>query len=112
LATRPDESQPLDEGSSSLPMGGHRRSRIAYLQAQIRSWIEASPGLTLSALSLKKTVLIKESALWHQLNKWDLRFKKNAARPRAGTSRQATGAPQSMAAGKPQTQRMNACRPF
>jgi transposase len=93
----------LDEGrSSSLPMGGHRRSRIAHLQAQIGSWIEASPDLTLSELCQRiaeEDVSIKESALWHQLNKWGLSCKKNADRQRTQASARATGA-QSMA-GRP-----------
>jgi transposase len=70
----------------SLPMGGYRRSRIAHKELQIRQWIEATPDLTLVELSerLAQTgIQIKVPALWHQLNKWGLSFKKNPARQRA-----------------------------
>jgi transposase len=71
---------------SSLPVGGYRRSRIAHKEAQIRQWIEATPDLTLAELSgrlAEEGIQIKVPALWHQLNKWGLSFKKNAARQRA-----------------------------
>lgn len=70
----------------SLPMGGHRRSRIAHKQAQIRQWIEATPDMTLMEMSerlAQEGIQIKVPALWQQLNKWGLSFKKNAARQRA-----------------------------
>lgn len=77
----------LDEGlRSSLAMGGHRRSRIAHLQETIRGWIEVQPDLTLAQLSERlqdQGIEIKITALWHQLDKWGLSFKKNAARQRA-----------------------------
>jgi transposase len=38
-------------------------------------------------------IQIKVAALWHQLDKWKLSFKKNAARQRARASRCTTGAP-------------------
>jgi transposase len=72
----------------SLPVGGYRRSRIAHKEAQIRQWIEATPDLTLAELSgrlAEEGIQIKVPALWHQLNKWGLSFKKNAARQRAVT---------------------------
>lgn len=70
----------------SLPMGGYRRSRIAHKELQIRQWIEATPDLTLVELSERLAqagMQIKVPALWHQLNKWGLSFKKNPARQRA-----------------------------
>ena len=71
---------------TSFPIGGHRRSRVAEMESVLRAWIEAEPDLALSELSArlaKQDVLIKPGALWHQLNKWNLTFKKNPARQRA-----------------------------
>ena len=71
---------------TSFQIGGHRRSRVAEMESVLRAWIEAEPDLTLSELSArlaKQDVLIKPGALWHQLNKWNLTFKKNPARQRA-----------------------------
>jgi transposase len=73
---------------TSLPIGGHRRSRIADREAELRAWIEAEPGLALQQMCdrLAETgVAIKSGALWHQLNRWNLTFKKNPARRRART---------------------------
>lgn len=78
----------------SFPQGGHRRSRIAHLEPQIRRWIEATPDMTLAELSKRlagEGVQIKVPALWHQLDKWGLSFKKNPARQRAVARRRATG---------------------
>jgi transposase len=63
----------------SLPVGGHRRSRIAHREADIRQWIEATPDITLAELSERlaaEGIQIKAPALWHQLDKWGLSFKK------------------------------------
>ena len=71
---------------TSFQIGGHRRSRVAEMEPVLRAWIEAEPDLALSELSArlaKQDVLIKPGALWHQLNKWNLTFKKNPARQRA-----------------------------
>ena len=71
---------------TSFQIGGHRRSRVAEMEPMLRAWIEAEPDLALSELSArlaKQDVLIKPGALWHQLNKWNLTFKKNPARQRA-----------------------------
>jgi transposase len=81
---------------SSHPIGGHRRSRIAHLEAEIRAWIKAEPDLTLAQLCGRleqKNVQIKPPALWHQLDKWRLSFKKNATRQRARTRGRPPGAP-------------------
>jgi transposase len=78
-----------DQGERcSHPVGGHRRSRIAHVEATIRAWIQAEPDLSLAQLCARlaqQNISIKVSALWHQLNKWGLSFKKNAARQRART---------------------------
>ena len=80
---------------TSFQIGGHRRSRVAEMESVLRAWIEAEPDLALSELSArlaKQDVLIKPGALWHQLNKWNLTFKKNPARQRARTRGRAAGA--------------------
>lgn len=67
-------------------VGGHRRSCVAHLEENIRTWIKAEPDLTLAQLCQRlaeQSVQIKPAALWHQLDKWGLSFKKNAARQRA-----------------------------
>ena len=78
----------------SHQMGGYRRSRVAHLEAGIRAWIKAEPDLTLAQLCerlAQQGVQIKVSALWHQLDKWKLSFKKNAARQRARTRGRTAG---------------------
>jgi len=80
---------------TSLQIGGHRRSRIAEMEPVLRAWIEKEPGLSLVELCqrlVEQGVSIKIGALWHQLNKWGLTFKKNAARQRARTRGRAAGA--------------------
>jgi len=72
----------------SFQIGGHRRSRLEEAEPALRSWIAAEPGLTLEELRERLAVqgiAIKIGALWHQLNKWNLTFKKNPARQRART---------------------------
>jgi transposase len=71
---------------SSFPIGGHRRSRLAESEQLLRDWIAAQPDLSLAELRQRleqQGVSIKIGALWHQLNKWHLTFKKNLARRRA-----------------------------
>jgi transposase len=70
----------------SFPIGGYRRSRVVEMEAVLRAWIVAEPGLTLAELQqrlMQQGVSIKIGALWHQLNKWNLTFKKNSARRRS-----------------------------
>lgn len=71
----------------SFQIGGHRRSRLAEMEPVLRGWIAAEPDLTLAEmqdrLATRQGVSIKTGALWHQLNKWKLTFKKNSARQRA-----------------------------
>ena len=80
---------------TSYQIGGHRRSRVADLKSEICAWIEQEPDLSLAELCerlAKQGVSIKTGALWHQLNKWNLTFKKNLARQRARTRGRAAGA--------------------
>jgi transposase len=87
-----DRAQKLGK-RTSFQIGGHRRSRVAEMESVLRAWIEAEPDLALSELSArlaKQDVLIKPGALWHQLNKWNLTFKKNPARQRARARGRAT----------------------
>jgi transposase len=83
----------LERGSFQI--GGHRRSRLADLEPLLRSWIKASPDLTLTEMRdrlAKQGVAIKIGALWHQLNRWNLTLKKNPARQRARARGRAGGA--------------------
>lgn len=80
---------------SSYQIGGHRRSRLADREQVLRGWIAAQPDLSLAELRQRlaqQGVSIKIGALWHQLNKWNLTFKKNLARRRARARRRAGGA--------------------
>ena len=81
---------------TSLQIGGHRRSRVADVEAELRAWIEAEPDLALYEMCerlAEQGVTIKSGALWHQLNKWNLTFKKNPARQRARARGRASRAP-------------------
>ena len=80
---------------TSLQIGGHRRSRLVEMEPVLRAWIAAQPDLTLAELQerlAQQGVSIKIGALWHQLNKWSLTFKKNSARQRARARGRASGA--------------------
>jgi transposase len=80
---------------TSFQIGGHRRSRVAEMKSTLCAWIEREPDLSLAELCgrlAKQGVSIKIGALWHQLNKWNLTFKKNPARQRARTRGRATSA--------------------
>lgn len=79
---------------TSFQIGGHRRSRVTEMEPTLRAWIEADPGLSLAELCerlAEQGVSIKSGALWHQLDKWNLTFKKNAARQRARTRGRTAG---------------------
>jgi transposase len=79
---------------SSFQIGGHRRSRIAGLESEVRFWIKAEPDLSLAEICdrlAERGVSVKVGALWHQLNKWNLTFKKNASRQRARSAGRAVG---------------------
>jgi transposase len=81
----------------SFPLGGHRRTRLAEAEPLLRVWIAEQPDLTLrelhERLEQQGLASTKIGALWHQLNKWKLTFKKNAARQRARSCGGASGAP-------------------
>jgi len=73
---------------NSFQIGGRRRSRLQAAEAALRGWIAAEPGLTLAELQERlasQGIATRIGALWHQLNKWNLTFKKNPARQRART---------------------------
>ena len=79
---------------TSFQIGGHRRSRLQEAEPALRNWIAAAPGLTLEELQQRlasRGIAIKIGALWHQLNKWNLTFKKNPARQRARARGRAGG---------------------
>lgn len=86
----------LESGErGSYAMGGHRRSKVAELESTLRGWIALEPDLTLAQLQQRLSeqgVSIKIGALWHQLNRWNLTFKKNSARQRARARGRAEGA--------------------
>jgi len=84
-----------DGRRSSLPMGGYRRSCLAERESQVREWINAEVDVTLAEICARlnrEGIQIKVPALWHQLDKWNLTFKKNPARQRARAQRRAVGA--------------------
>jgi len=88
---------------TSFQIGGHRRLRVAEMEPVPRAWIEQEPWLRLAELCerlVEQGVSIKIGALWHQLNKWNLTFKKNAARQRTRTRGRAAGT-KSVAASAP-----------
>jgi len=82
------------------PRGGYRKSRLAPYLKGLRRWIAQTNDITL----LEMQVRIKEeygffisvTALWHQVDRLGLSYKKNAARRRARSARSA-GGPQSVA---------------
>jgi transposase len=77
-------------------LGGYRRSRLADFEARIRDWLAEQVDLTLAELCARLAqhgVSIKTTALWRQLNKWGLTYKKNSARQRAVARRRAGRAP-------------------
>ena len=79
----------------SFQIGGHRTSCLAPWESTLREWINTQADLTLEELRerlIEQGVSIKVPALWHQLDKWHLSFKKNPARQRARTRRRTSGA--------------------
>ena len=69
-------------------VGGYRRSRLADKEVLLHSWIKKQPDLTLAEICQRLAehgIAIKVPALWHQLDKWNLSFKKNPTRQRART---------------------------
>ena len=80
---------------TSRRVGGHRVSVIAPLEVTIRSWITQKSDMTLKELSERLRnefdIQLKPGAVWHQLNRWGLSFKKNASRQRARKTRRRDG---------------------
>jgi transposase len=77
-----------DGERAAQPLGGYRRSRVAEMEPRIHAWIGAHVDLTLVELCERLAehgILIKPTALWHQLDKWNLTFKKKRYAP-ASTS--------------------------
>lgn len=77
----------------SFPIGGHRVSRLEPLKDALHEWLAEHVDMTLTEMVdrlQQRGVAIKVPALWHQLNKWGLRYKKNAARQRTSAGRRAT----------------------
>jgi transposase len=77
-------------------IGGGRTSRLKPHERAVRAWIAQKPDLTLeetcARLRREKGVLLRKSALAHQLARMGLSFKKNSARRRAVASRRAAWA--------------------
>ena len=69
-------------------IGGYRRSRLAGHGKTLGRWIEKQSDISLAELRERCReelgVRIGINALWHQLRKLGLSFKKNDARRRAG----------------------------
>lgn len=79
-------------GRSSLQIGGPRRSRLAGMEPTLWAWLKETGDLTLAELCTRLAahgIAIKVPALWHQLNQWQLTFKKTPARQRARAHRRA-----------------------
>lgn len=68
-------------------IGGYRRSRLQKHGKSLGRWIDKQPDITLAELrercGAELGVAIGTNALWHQLRKLGLSFKKNDARRRA-----------------------------
>src|SRR6218665_3993289 len=77
----------LEEGiRHSFQIGGDRKSFPHPVEPMLREWIKDRADLTLREMCERLAehgITIKAPALWHQLNKWGLSFKKNSARQRA-----------------------------
>lgn len=80
---------------SSLPIGGHRQSRLAGMEPTLRAWLKETGDLTLAEMCARLAahgIAIKVPALWHQLDKWKLTLKNNPTRQRARSRRRASRA--------------------
>ena len=71
-------------------IGGYRKSRLARHGPTLRRWIRQKADLTLAEMRqrcwLQLGVQIGNTALWHQLDRLGLSYKKNDARCRAEPS--------------------------
>jgi len=71
-------------------MGGHRKPVLEPYRAFIKERISQTPHLTLHALKDElavRGIKVSHNAVWLFLRREGLRFKKNAARPRASSLR-------------------------
>jgi transposase len=72
-------------------IGGGRVSKLKPHERAVRAWIAQKPDLTLvetsERLRREKDVLLRKSALAHQLERMDLSYKKTPARRRAVAAR-------------------------
>jgi transposase len=68
--------------------GGYRRSRLEGHEGTLKKWMEDQPGLTLREMEAKCLnelgIEIKQTALWHRVQRLDFSFKKNDTCQRAG----------------------------
>jgi len=68
-------------------IGGYRRSRLQGYEKQLNLWIKQQGDLTLVEIQQRCRkclgVSIGINALWHQVNRLGLSYKKNSARRRA-----------------------------
>ena len=71
-------------------IGGHKKSRLAGHEEQLKKWIEEKNDKTLKEIQSdckqKLGIKIGINALWHRLNKIGMRYKKNDARLRTRTA--------------------------
>ena len=71
--------------------GGYRRSALEGYDETLRRWIAETPDLTLRELQERLCndlgIELRQTALWHRLERLGLSYKKNATRRRAGASR-------------------------
>lgn len=68
-----------DGERAATQVGGYRRSRVADKASLMRGWINERKDLTLVEISerlAESGVVLKTTALWHQLDQWNLRLKK------------------------------------
>ena len=78
---------------SSLPIEGHRQSRVAGMESTVRAWLKETGDLTLAELCARLAahgIAIKGPAVWPQLDKWNLTFKQTPTRQRARSHRRAS----------------------
>ena len=76
-------------GVEPKPRGGYRHSCLEEHANTLQQWIAEQPDLTLKELQQRclgvLDIRIGITALWQQIDKLGLSFKKNAARQRAGS---------------------------
>lgn len=78
----------LDEGSiEARQRGGYKRSRLEPVMKILKRWLKSDSNITLSDMSERCLqefgIRINSTALWQQLDKHGLSYKKNSTRQRA-----------------------------